>query len=164
MRGEVGKKTSEKEMDNGRIFMTSHMTLSADPFSTYIFRTKISQKKLNHTHKQTLVHLNSILSLDRKMFKLKYLFCIIENIIFVALLLINSILSFICVLNNAKFVIVFQSFNLFLLKYIENKKDKRLNGSNYFTIFNLTVLILCPTAVHVFHKKILCCPLYRFPV
>ena len=36
MRGEVGKKTPEKEMDNGRIFMTSHMTLSAIP-SLYFF-------------------------------------------------------------------------------------------------------------------------------
>ena len=32
MRGEVGKETPQKEMDNKRIFMTSHMTLSTVPF------------------------------------------------------------------------------------------------------------------------------------
>ena len=31
LRGEVGKETPKKEIDNRRIFMTSHMTLSADP-------------------------------------------------------------------------------------------------------------------------------------
>ena len=29
MRGEVGKETPKKEMDNRRVFMTSHMTLSS---------------------------------------------------------------------------------------------------------------------------------------
>ena len=32
MRGEVGKETPKKEMDNRRICMTSHMTLSAVSF------------------------------------------------------------------------------------------------------------------------------------
>ena len=31
MRGEVGKETTKKDMDNRRIFMTLHMTLSAVP-------------------------------------------------------------------------------------------------------------------------------------
>ena len=31
MRGEVGKDTPKKEMDNRRIFMTSHMTLCVVP-------------------------------------------------------------------------------------------------------------------------------------
>ena len=32
MRGEVGKETPKKEIDNRRIFMTSHITLSTVPF------------------------------------------------------------------------------------------------------------------------------------
>ena len=33
MRGEVGDETPYKVMDNRRIFMTSHMTLSAPPLT-----------------------------------------------------------------------------------------------------------------------------------
>ena len=42
MRAEVEKETPKKDTKNERIFMTSHKALSAVPFLTYIFRTKIS--------------------------------------------------------------------------------------------------------------------------
>ena len=46
MRGEVGKETPKNEMDNKRILMTSHITLSAVPKLLKKFRNRFARKFL----------------------------------------------------------------------------------------------------------------------
>ena len=47
MRGEMGKKSPEKEMDNGGIFITSHMTLFYHSlFYSLLYSNKLKNQKI----------------------------------------------------------------------------------------------------------------------